>query len=594
MVQSIVFATGMLAVAGVTALPLSAASPFDDYDLAMLRRPGFQLTERVTVFPEGLQELWIRALEREDAELRRMVIDTLGTAYRRGMQDVKETQSRLVTLLDEPDQPLDVIRASAATLIALDARQHDARLAELAAQYGLSVAQIVEPALASWKSTEMQEVWLQRISDSSARGTSMLMAIHGLGELRTRSAADALGRMVNDTGQAIGVRIAAANALGKTQSTGLTPMAEQLSDLSSTAGPGSAVLAIELLSHHDEPAAIELLARLAEHPITAVQSRALEQLFEIDTALVDRRAIQWMKSTDVNVRRWSVRAMVAQHDRGRIEPLCRMLNDVNPSLRREVRDALLHLAEDPGLRNDVIAESMRVLRQEQWRGCEQACVVLARLDHEDSGGRMLELLGHERGEVKVAAAWGLTQLRIEQLLPDMLDHAHSVFDGFRAGQLTDSMPGASLHVAHLFIALGDQKYRPAESLMREYLPKDFSLGEESRAAAAWAIGFLHEESPPNDLIEILTDRLGDVSAIDPESDLVRQMCAVSLGRMGAESAIEDLRKFAGSGGGVSGACSWAIERITGEQPPPTEPQVQRIDDWFLAPWSDAQQTVPRS
>jgi HEAT repeat protein len=247
---------------------------------------------------------------------------------------------------------------------------------------------------------------------------------------------------------------------------------------------------------------------------------------------------------------------------------------------------LLQLAEDPGLRKQVIVESMRVLRQDQWRGCEQACVLLARLDHKDSGRRMVELLGHERGEVTVAAAWGLTQLRVEALLPDMLDHAQSVFDGFRAGQLNDDMPGASLHVAHLFIALGDRKYGPADPLLRQYLPKDFSLGAESRAAAAWAVGFLYEEDPQQDLVALLAGRLNDIGGLEPELDVVRQMCAVSLGRMNVESSRDDLRKYAGSGGGVPGACSWALERITGEKPPPIEPQVRPVDDWFLAPLGD--------
>jgi hypothetical protein len=53
--------------------------------------------------------------------------------------------------------------------------------------------------------------------------------------------------------------------------------------------------------------------------------------------------------------------------------------------------------------------------------------------------------------------------------------------------------------------------------------------------------------------------------------------------MNAESALDDLRQYAGTGGPTSNACSWAIERITGEKPPPTEPLVEHFDDWFLAP-----------
>ena len=220
-----------------------------------------------------------------------------------------------------------------------------------------------------------------------------------------------------------------------------------------------------------------------------------------------------------------------------------------------------------------------MIDKNEWRGCEQACFILASLDHKPSGPRMVELLGHERGEVKVASAWGLTQLRLEELLPDMLEHGQSVYDGFRSGQLSDEVRGNSLHMAHLFIAFGDQNYKPAEPLMRKYLPKDFTMGYEARPAAAWALGLLYEDDAQDDLVQIMDERLNDTAGIDPESDLMRRMCAVSMGRMNAESKLESLRK---NSLGLR-AAHWAINRMTGEPMPPVDKLRYPIASWFLVP-----------
>ena len=141
------------------------------------------------------------------------------------------------------------------------------------------------------------------------------------------------------------------------------------------------------------------------------------------------------------------------------------------------------------------------------------------------------------------------------------------------------MRGASLHVAHLFIAFGDQTYQPAEELMRQYVPKNFDLGLEVRVAAIWALGMLHEGEPDAQLVEALLGRLQD-NGMFPELGEVREMSAVSLGRMQAESALPVLKQFAADG---MRGCQWAVEQLTGEKPPELKPQVVPIDDWFLAP-----------
>jgi HEAT repeat protein len=346
-----------------------------------------------------------------------------------------------------------------------------------------------------------------------------------------------------------------------------------------------------LLGRSDDERAIGLLKEIANGDNSAIQARALQRLFEIDPSIVDSLADRMVSSVDVNVRRWCARAMIAMHEVDRIEPLCKLLDDVNPTLRYEVSIALLDLGQNPQLRDTVTEHTMNVLKQDQWRGCEQAAVVLAKMDHKDSGPRLVELLGHERGEVQVATAWGLKQLKIAKLLPDILDHAQSVYDGFRSGQLNADMRGPALQMAHLFIGFGDQRYREADPLMRKYLPKDFSLGDHSRPAAAWALGMLYEDEPQEDLAAIMVKRLSDVRGPERESREMRRMCVVSLGRMKAESSLPALRRFGVGQETVARTCLWAIERMTGEPPPALEPAIREINDWFLAPLPP-QTTVP--
>ena len=411
----------------------------------------------------------------------------------------------------------------------------------------------------------------------------MIHAVNGLAALRHAEANGPLTALLRGEGQRVSVRLAAAQALGTINSPEVVDLTESVLRDDSIGMELRSLLAIGLLSHQEGEKTVELLKKIVAGDNSAVQARALQRLFEIDHRIVDGLADPLLSSDDVNVRRWCARAMIAGRTDSRMEPLASFLGDVNPSLRREVARGLIDLAQQPELHDVIIQQTMRVLARDQWQGCEQAAVVLAKLDHEPGGPRLVELLGHSRGEVQVASAWALKQLAVEELLPEMLDHAESVYQGFRSGQINKAMFGPSLKMAHLFIAFGDQRYQPAERLMREYLPKDFSLGLYARAAAAWAMGMLYENNSQDDLVEIFSGRLTDLIGQYPETKEMRRMSAVSLGRMRSESALPLLRRFASGPSEISRICYWSIEQITGEPPPRFEPITIEINDWILSP-----------
>jgi HEAT repeat protein len=556
----------------------------EQVEYVMYTDPEFTVPEQ-KVFVSGAPiPLWLKALERSESALQRVTVDTFSIAHRRSMQGIDAVLPKIVALAGQPDLDIQTRIAAVKALIEFDAQEQAELLADLAAEHGAAFTLLVEPALVRWNSPAMADQWRIRLDDPSVGRQSLINAIAGLGAIDAKDLSKRLAEFAGDNSLAVGIRMAAARALGKMHPSGLTDQAAQLvetggSDLTSD------LLAIELLSRHSDPRAISLLQRLAAADSTVVQSQALERLFEIDPNEVLGSAETLIGSRDVNVRRTVAEALIWSKDPTRIAPLATLLNDVNPGLRRHVASSLVDLARQTELRDEVISQATAVLDQDQWRGCEQAALVLVNLDHKPAGDRLVDLMSHPRGEVMVTAGWGLRRLGQKKHLPAMLGRAQSIYDGFRSGKLSTETPGPQSLMAQLFLAFGQMRFGEADELARAYVPRDFTLGERPRSAAAWSLGYLHEGEAPNDLVKLMLARLNDVESSEPEYEDVRQMCAVSLGRMNAEAALPDLRKYAvGNVGGPSQACHWAIQQMTGEKPPePRQLNDADYHDWFLQP-----------
>ncbi len=82
----------------------------------------------------------------------------------------------------------------------------------------------------------------------------------------------------------------------------------------------------------------------------------------------------------------------------------------------------------------------------------------------------------------------------------------------------------------------------------------------------------------------LIGRLTDESTVMPEDLGVRRMCAVALGRMKAEEAVESLRKYYPkklSTEPFPNACGWALQEIKGERLPTSGTAEVIQKGWFL-------------
>jgi HEAT repeat protein len=380
------------------------------------------------------------------------------------------------------------------------------------------------------------------------------------------------------------LRLEAARALGAIRTTGSEKDAGRLAGEKS--GPGSVahLAAASMLRNHRSDEAAGILERLAGEPEPAAAAVALEGLLEADPRRVMPLMRRVLASPDARVRSLGVEAHRRCPAADHVPLVAGLLDDPHPEVRARARKALLEVARGAGHREAVRREATRLLAGERWRALEQATIVLAVLDHKPAAARFVELLRFERPEVFVAAAWGLRKLAVRETLPAQLAEIERRWRRSLKPGENDPREGIDLQVAQLAQSLGQARFAPAAGVLARFVPKRWNIGAESRAAAVWALGLLHEKAPPADLVSGLIGRLSDDSTVVPEDLRVRKMAAVALGRMKAKEAVETLRKYYPrrlTAEAFPNACGWALQRITGEALPASGTVEVVQKGWFL-------------
>jgi HEAT repeat protein len=585
----------LVALGLVGALALSPAHAADDLlDSPMYRAPELPMPEIVTVVTGGT-DLWLKALARPEAEMKCRAAQAIALARRHGMKGLTSTIDPLLAELERPNQHATVRLAVAQALIALDARKAAPSLLRQAEADGGDMRDLAEPVLARWDYRPARDVWLARLHEPTGSRRGLILAIQGLATLHEGRAADPLRELVLSTGAPVPVRLEAARALGMLRKDGLEADAERLAPDASARGRADRLAAVALLRRHDNPEAIALLQRLARDTESAVAAPAVRRLLEVDPQLVSPRVESLATSPDAVLRSLAVDALRLAPSEPRLGLLADRLDDPEPDVRKNACRSLRALAGKSELRARVIGEAMRVLAGKEWRGQEQATILLTQLDHKPAAGRLVELLTAERPEACVTAAWGLRKLAVTETLPAVVRHVQARQRKLRAtaAQADATFGPADLQLAQLNQFLGQQKYQPADAVLQEFIPRmeppmRQAVCQESRAAAIWALGLLHEGKPPPGLVTALEGRLNDVNSLPREDLRVCRMAAVTLGRMNANQSLPSLRRYCAdqkpSMDPIHNACGWAIEQLTGEVMQASVPieQVQE-ERFFLAP-----------
>jgi HEAT repeat protein len=553
----------------------------------MYASPQLPVPPVEVVFPEEELALWLKALGRPEVDLKCRAAEAIARACRRGRKGLDVTVAPLVAALEQPDQHPAVRLAAAHALVALEAKEAAEPLFRQARAGDGDLRAVVEPALARWDYQPARAVWLERLADPAAPSRGLVLAMQGLAAVREGAAADRLREILLSDRVGVAVRLEAARALGAIRDEGLEADAERLA-ADSSAGPFGRLAAAALLRRHRGEAAVRLLQRLAEGPEPAAAALALTRLLELDAKLAVPATERALAGSDPRLRSLAVETLLRQPTEQHVRLLGDRLDDAHPDVRSRARRALHELAADGRFRKPVIDRAAEALAAPGWRGQEQAALLLAQLDHKPAAGRLVGLLTADRPEVAVTAAWGLRRLAVAETLPAVVRH---VADGRRRLQASDPAAVVLDHqLSQLNQLIGRQKHQPAEAVLRQFIPRVGGLSTgapESRAAAIWALGLLHEGKEDDALAGALEGRLNDTAGLPAEDERVRLMSAITLGRLGAKSALPSLRKYCPNyewtDAPINNACCWAVERLTGNRVPAPKPIRKVQSDPFLTP-----------
>ena len=452
---------------------------------------------------------------------------------------------------------------------------------------GIDMRNLVEPCLAQWDYAPMRAVWLERLNQPKLPGRGWLLAIQGLRTVRDVKAAPRLRELaLAPTTDSIS-RLEAARALAVLVTKGLEPDAERLAGQKGESAVLPQLVAASILRNHRGENSAKILQRLALEADPAAGVVALDGLLGDDPRRITPLLPRVLGSRDAEVRARGVEAFrrnpLAEH----LAAIAELMDDPHALVRTSARNALTELATKATFGAAIRGHAMRLLATDRWRALEQATILLAVLDHKAAAPRMVELLHFERPEVFVAAAWGLRKLAVPQTLSGQLDEIKRRLQNSHRPGGGDYLHGMiNQELVQLSQSMGLARYAPAAPILARFVPKETLTGGESRAAAIWALGFIHEKAAPASLVKELIGRLTDESFPPPEDPTVRQFCAIALGRMKAREAVDGLRRYYPgrlTEGTFPSACGWALEQITGEKMA-TSGTLKAIQvGWFLEP-----------
>ncbi len=561
---------------------MASAQAAIEPDFLMDSDPTLREPDPVKKFTRDFKGIWIQALERPETDMQRMAAETISRAHQYGVPGLIEAVPVLEKILRAKATHPAARFSAARALIVLESRSSAEKLLEASQDFGADLRQLVEPAMARWDVVAARAIWMKRLETPSTRPRDLILAIRGLGMVHETTALPTLLKTTLDLVSPVDLRLEAASAAGELSHEGLEQEADKL--IQETGSPQliNRLCAIRLLSHHESELARTKLTELAQDAEPSIVAPALKRLNEIDPVLVLPLAEAALNQSDAYVREQAVFAYLSLPTAERIKLLRLLLADPQPFLRQQVCEGFYRLAQNPEWNESIRGAAIEVLAGERWQGQEQAALLLGQLEHKSAAMRLVELLESPRPEVMVASAWALRKVAVPASIPAMLDKA------FRqtVARKMRTLPGVDHQVAHLLEACGQMKLVQARLLLLMYIPKDLLMGERSRGAAIWSLGWLHEGALDTDLGKALIGRVEDTSARPPESLLIRQQCVVALARMKAVDYAPAFQVQIAHGTPPTRlglAFRWAVKQLTGEDRPEPVPSIADQGSWFLEP-----------
>ena len=419
-------------------------------------------------------------------------------------------------------------------------------------------ASMVESFLIQWKSPIAKELWRERLADPKSTAWDLEKALDGLaivGEEQDRSRCrDTLG---SNRSTPI-IRLAAARALGKLQTTGLLGLADEV--LVST-DPDKHLLAANLIAQHDEQGTLKRLETILDQgpsPAQRVAAGSIARSFP-DQGLA--LASNWAKHPDDVIRLAALNLLRSKPSEANTRLQATLLADPDAKVRKTARLQLLEIANN-GLRPVVDECISEKLASEAWQGIEQAIVLAVELQDRSRCPTFLKLLDHPRAEVNMHAGWGLMELADDPtIIASMAPIAMEFTAELEAGKRFSKQD--FIRQSFLFEAFGKNRYAPVVDMLRKYIPKDdFKMGNLTRASAIWALGKILKDQDDPQLRTQLRERIFDLGTMNPENYLVGYACILALGEFGFLDSMGPVERHAiESRDALSCAGRWAKAQI---------------------------------
>ena len=548
----IVLAAALVVVATGSARG-QAINPIDS---VMDRDPNIPFPRVVNTFPKGAAESWIQALDRPDAATKIEAAQTIAIAHRQGLKGLGAAVVPLTRLLDRPDQHPTVRLAVALALVALDARQSADSLFRALDSADWELREVIEPALARWDHRPIRSVWLERLNERPPYSCRHVLAIESLAAVREEKAIPKVQALVLSAEASLPTRLAAARARGPSVDWPGEGRRRIIRRHIFTRA-ASRLLGVTLLppfgNRCDRPVA-ETRSGFGSDRVGRRTRAARRTRYETRGSALEIRARQ----SRCHRARFGVQTLFHQPDAAHVK----LLGDRLQIRTRRPRPRASRSANWPkaGVQRSGHSRRDASAERERLRGQEQAAVLLGQLGYKPAGKRMLLLLRATRPEVIVSTAWGLRQLADPDNLPAVLEfvgehHDKMLASGSQAGRRGVPIEAIDNQLAQLVQYLGQARYRPAEKRLMAMLPRlipgqpgsppQTPVGPETRAAAVWTLGLLNEGKLNPELVRALEARLNDIpmGPAGGEWDRVRQMAAISLGRVKAKDSTPSLQKF---------------------------------------------------
>jgi HEAT repeat protein len=461
----------------------------------------------------------------------------------RGVPIANEFHEPIVSLVNQAKSP-DLRRSLAAACLALDLRTTQPTLVSWAMEDPL-LFDFVAAGLAKWKADEIMMKWRSQL-DGSAGEATLCRALQGLGEFGTEEDLAAI-RLVLSTRKEPLVRIAAAKALGSLYREGAEPLARMQWDSASkssqaTSSNDEAGIVLGLIWYHRSDEAKQLLRELVDQSTPSVAAQALIRLLEVGNPPPTDLAKKYLAHSDPALRLACLQVWRQHPDPEIIPLLVERLSDPVAEVRGEAAAQLLELAQ--ASRTSVVEAVTPLLSGTDLMAMEQACLIVGTLQHPGAMKQVGRLLEHPSPDINVTAAWAIRRLSTKE------SHAEQVMKKAVALATTMIQKAATKfptedeyhRLAHLVETAGELRYRGASSDLLRLVPRGLAA-VQTRCAAIWALGRIHENDPEWPGRKALEERMMDFEGASPEDPWVRYASAIALGRIGNRASLEKMERI---------------------------------------------------